>query len=229
LHKAYCDLSRSSRVSLVAGYIGTAEQWDWLEREWKRNLAYWELEDFHLAELPNMMGHEKADLCILSFGHLIKKSDVRGISAGVENAFYESQVWGANFPSAYHVCVDMLLDSLNTHIPLNMGGGCVDLVFDRDTNAQNEVLNLLTRYDANTFRSLTFSDRKKTLPLQTADLAAGVVRKGWVEDNFFNGLPKSAGLLSNVLGERHFGVALSFETDRVVRAARARMGFAQPT
>lgn len=222
--RAYCDLSRSERVSVLAGYVGNDDQWGWLEAEWKKNLGYWELADFHLAELPGQMGHERADDCIRSFAYIVGKSGVEGISAGVENSFYDAQHWGSEFPSPYHVCADMLFNSLHTHVPLNLGGGPVTIVFDRDTNEEAAVHALLARYEGDEiFAGLAFSDRRRTCALQTADLAAGVVRKGWVEDNFFDLLPKANRLISNVLGKRHFGVALSFETKRVVDEARAKV------
>lgn len=221
--RAYCDMSRSERITLIAGNVGTPEQWAVLDAEWRRNLEYWELNDFHMADLPVLMGHRRADLCIRSFAHIVGKSGVYGVSAGVENAFYDAQKWASRFPTPYHVCADMLFDSLNTHVPLNLGGGPIDLIFDRDTHQQEAVHSLLEFYkDSRIFGKLRFSDRCATQSLQTADLAAGVVRKGWVEDNFFDGLPMAGKVVRDVLGNKHFGVALSFETDRIVRDARAK-------
>ncbi len=223
LLRAYCDLSKSNRVSLVGGYVGTAEQWDDLDIEWRKNLDYWELSNFHLAELAGMMGHTRANDCVLTFSRLVRDSGLYGISAGVENAYYEAKTWPAIHPSAYHVCVDMLFDTLNREVPINMDGDSVALVLDRDTHNEAAVHALLARYAAaekGFISGIAFSDRKTTPALQVADLAAGVVRKGWVEDDYFSG-PPNAKKTANAMGVKHFGMSLSFESERIVKESIA--------
>lgn len=88
--RAYFDASHDPEVFVVAGYVGDAKEWARVEKAWSANLAKWRLDSFHLASIRHAKGTE-ADACVLSFGEIIKQSELYGISAGIERSWWRAR------------------------------------------------------------------------------------------------------------------------------------------
>ncbi|WP_332768554.1 hypothetical protein [Phenylobacterium sp.] len=234
--RAYFDASmtKPSGVTAIAGYVASADQWLEVEKKWTAALAYWELDDFHLCELPHVMGHTKADLCALNFARIVVDAKLTGVSAGIEDAFWASRpLYAEAYGTPYHSCAHMLFDTLSQEVSLSVvhPPGPVAVVMDDDVPTHDFVQALFDRFkEDGKLVALTFSNRRATRLLQVADLAAGVMRRDWFENDFFGAMPKTYTLLrAFARGTNHRASFLSFESARIADQARERLNRGDPS
>ncbi len=173
-------------VSVIAGHLATSDQWSAIEAEWIANLRYWKLDYFHLADVIRKLGHENGSLCIRSFARIISKSsaDLHGVMIGIRDADWDdyiSKVPGGDqiFPSRYHALCDMLFRNLGKSAQLK--GAQIAVVADIDDARTGVTQALFDFYAQGEHKeqlvSLTFARSQKIVPLQIADLHAGLQQK----------------------------------------------------
>jgi hypothetical protein len=137
--RAYFDASFSagtSGVTSIGGYVGRAEEWAEVEREWKEGLSLWGLDEFHLAPLLSgntAIGRVDAELCALYFAKIIGRSKLHGIGAALrQEDWAKTETDRDRFPTIYHRCLDMLLGVLSEHMRLEFPKDAVAIVMDVD-------------------------------------------------------------------------------------------------
>lgn len=203
--RAHIDASFKNGVTAVAGYVGTREAWEGVERKWRKNVTDWRLDrygGFHLAELPAHVGLTNADLCALTFARIIEGSGLATIGAALEDSMWLEEGDKERHPRAYYRAFEMLLGVLKdeAELALNFPPGEVVLVTDKDA-PEPPARQIFDEWKADgaPFVELVFSDRRTTPMIQAADLAVGVMRKGWEETDFMMlGMPKTDALLSRL-------------------------------
>src|SRR5690349_17038979 len=182
LLRTYFDASFTDipGVTAIAGYIGTDAQWAEVEAKWTQNLRYWQLDDFHLANLPHQMGRFKADLCAKSFANIIEPSGLFHLDATLVDADWDNldrdDEHKEKFPHRYHACLYMLFSTLKDAMRLDFEGDQVAIVLDDDIkppDAAQAIFNMYKEGGESEFAALAFSDRRKCVPLQSADLIVG--------------------------------------------------------
>lgn len=220
-------MTKPNGVTAIAGYVGTDAQWMEAETRWDQALAYWELDDFHLCDLPGIMGHTKAGLCALNFARIVVDTKLTGVSAGLEDAYWDSKpFYSEDYGSRYHTCAHMLFNTLNDEVRLSVAlpREPVAVVMDDDVQPHTAVEALFDRYkSAGNLAELNFSNRRRTKRLQAADLAAGTLRKDWFENDYFRMSPANyTKLRAYVRGVHHRSTYLSFESERIANEAQRR-------
>jgi len=175
------------RLRDTAGYIGTEEQWAKVVSEWAENLRMWGLDDFHLTDLPHKLGHSNAELCVKTFANIIEPSGLRHLDASLVDADWErlerDDEQRKRFPHRYHACLYMLFDVLEDEIRLEFKGQQIAIVLDDDIQPQDAAQAIFNEYKERQsagFAALAFTNRRKCLPLQCADLIVGSFRQAWL-------------------------------------------------
>lgn len=118
-------------ITSIGGYVGTQEAWEEVAVKWEENLRYWRLDEFHLHDLVEKMGHEKGALCALNFGHIVRDSKLQAVGAALNDVDW-SATKAPGDPEHYYACLGMLLDLLGQHVGLEHPGHDVAIVVDRD-------------------------------------------------------------------------------------------------
>jgi hypothetical protein len=197
--RAYFDASWAggSPVTAIGGYIGSDETWEAVESEWNEGLKEWGLEDFHLAELPRQIGHEKAGLCAAYFARIISRSKLWGIATGVLDSDFDV-FYGRNSKAApiskYHLAFEMAVELVCEYVISFSAGNKVALFFDDDfkpRDAANAIFEFYqkARKSNNALHTLSIGTRRDWLGLQCADLCAGVWRENTFTEQFPQALP----------------------------------------
>jgi hypothetical protein len=194
LLRAYCDASftdakRTPGWTSVAGYLGTEEMWTAVEKQWAENKKLWSLSEFSIAQIlagATSVGFTNAELCVRSFGRIIGKSGVEGISASIHDVDWERTYKSDRFPTKYHSCLSLLFHVIDEHVRLEFRGDAVAVVLDTD-RAPDDALDALCsewRRESKVIASITFGRRTHYPLLECADLCAGTERNaqmagGW--------------------------------------------------
>jgi hypothetical protein len=238
--RAYLDASKTHPlgVTCVGGHVGTEEAWTKLEADWNAALAYWELDRFHLTDLNGIMGYEKATLCVRNFAHIIGKSDVSGISAGVLDADWDQYInqpelaeYRAAFPTRLHAVLDMALGRLSMEIGLNLPDEPTLVILDSDYNPENAARDVYDYWAAQNpkFCGLTITHSVKARPLEVADLYAGITRRDWAENGLDLESRQQLGPITwdqrarwNAGGRRGMSTMWSFAIAKKIEAIKAR-------
>lgn len=184
------EVQRSQGVFAIGGYVATLTDWEGVEREWLKNLKYWNLERFHLFDVMYDMGQERGELCVRSFAQIVKGA--RGVYSGVMTADWAAiekpPAFAARYPLAYHFCFDHILFQLSQWCRSQAPGEHVGTVFDQDVAGANKAAAdaifdtyLANPRHPNLTQGLTWSNDRAAPMLQTADLLAGVARKYWFD------------------------------------------------
>lgn len=173
-------------IYAVAGYVAPAEAWDDLTPRWQEAVDYWKIPRFHLTDLPKWLGHEKAALCEKNFSRLISDSELHAIGAAVFTADWEKPDWGEDrtqrFDTAYEQSLWFALNVLAQHCELEFPGQQVAVLLDAD--APEFAINAMFRKVQETrpcLESVGVGSSHKRKELQCADLAAGFLRRSWVD------------------------------------------------
>lgn len=195
LLSGYFDASHTDhapeKVSTVGGYVGTVDAWREVEGRWIENLGKWGLNDFHMSKIQAGRTSVRKDMstaCVDSFARILKEARLDGVCAGIRadqwKALDKSPEYAAQFPTPYHVCIDMLLKVINQSMMLERERDSIAIVLDRDIKpdgASDAILNKWRSSPSAHIASITFADSEKCRLLQCADLCAGHERKGWIE------------------------------------------------
>jgi hypothetical protein len=180
--RAYLDASKSDaggNYYVVAGFVAPADTWNEIEQEWRAETALWGLDDFHLADIPYHLGHEKGSLCIRSFANIMQKSGAYGVGIACEVDFWNRQDTGYEHP--YHFCFGQVLSVIHEQQLLEKNIDPMALIVDQDFEPNDLAQAVFDAYknEYPIFKSVTFGHRKEFVPLQCADLAAGALRLQW--------------------------------------------------
>ena len=205
---------RTAGVTVIGGYCGDEVQWRWVGDEWNKALAYWGIQTFHLSELPGIMGHEKGGLCALNFGNILKEAGLKGVSSSVEDAYFKARNtdW-ARFPTPYHMCADMLFQTLKETMEIDLEGEKTLIVMDEDVPPGGVEVIFEAYKRIPSFTGLMFSNCRKTPLLQCADFAAGALRQNWHEGGEFHAAPPLTPMLRQGLGGHHRARLISFKVE----------------
>jgi hypothetical protein len=228
---SYLDASYSPDKSgyySVAGFVGDAEAWESLERDWLAELSVWGLEDFHLTDVVHQLGHENGTLCIRAFSNIVRKSDLWGVGIACEMAHWRSKDTGYENP--YHFCFSQTLMVLNSHLELEADRRPVALIVDDDIKPHNITSDIFRAYQENgyPFTSLTIGTRSIFVPLQAADLAVGALRHEW-NSGVFSEAPKIIEHLKGALGAGgRFSVFSAGAEKLIDEALQARLTTREP-
>ena len=121
----------------VAGYVAPPEAWDKILPIWQDALDYWRIPRFHLCELPDWIGHERAELCEKYFSQIVSQSDLHSIGSAVFVRDWERPDWGDDrsprFPTAYEQSLWFALNVLGEHCQLEFPERPVAVVCDIDS------------------------------------------------------------------------------------------------
>lgn len=191
--RGYFDLSRNPTdgLSVIGGHIGDAETWQTAEQSWQECLDYWELDWFHLTEIPAIFGHEKGSDCIKNFCRAVPASLI-GIVAGMQDSSWQAAIEDepklkAEFPSQYHALCHMLFDLLADVLANFKSGSLLHITLDKDhsdTEFTEAVFDYWKQKSDSSLCSLSFGSQRKQKPMQMADLISGLQRKQWEEYGF---------------------------------------------
>lgn len=195
--RAYFDASNTHPlgVTCIGGHVGDEAAWAALEGRWIEARKDWRLERFHLTDLPHQLGRDNAALCVRNFAGLIGDSDVRGFCAGlrdedwdefVKNALNQEEMI-AQFPTRYHYALDMVLGHLSMQIGLNLPDEDVLVTLDRDAPVEASQA-IFDRWATKNPRlcglAILHFPENRIVPLECADLYAGMKRRDWAERGF---------------------------------------------
>jgi hypothetical protein len=203
--KAYLDESGihdGSNVCAVAGFVGRAEEWETLSRNWRRVCAREGVpthEGFHMSHFENHLGAYKdwsqqhRENLLASLLEILDSRDIRGFGSAVVLADFkrlnpaDQSILTHGHPDAPHLlCLQHCLVEA-AHFTENLSETeKVAFVFDRQDEHHGELLRI---YDG--FRMtedwylhnrladpVATANRRETPPLQAADLAAYETYKG---------------------------------------------------
>lgn len=202
----YLDASNTEisgpRISSVAGYLAPLDDWQAVEAEWDKALVDWKLKRFHLSHLVRDVGRERAQACLGYFRRIIESSDLMAIGSAVFNDDWWRQDWGEDttvrLDSPYEQCLDLVLKAIGNATGKEFQGEKVAIVCDLDA-PENIIFGAFCRRrkDYPQFTTATIGSSYDVIPLQCADLGAGLLRKSWLEivcdkdsDLPFGALPK---------------------------------------
>jgi hypothetical protein len=232
LLRAYCDASftdanRPPGWTAIGGYVGTDETWSAVEKEWSTYETLWKLPEFSVAKIlagETSVGFTDAELCIRSFGKIIGKSRLEGVSAAIKDEDWEIAYKSDRFPNNYHSCVSMLFHILDKHVSLEFRGDSVAVLLDTD-HAPDEALDALCkewRRESKVIASITFGRRMHYPMLECADLCAGTQRHAEIAGGWEKVVHGSEWFAVSH-AHRHRGAVWSFEHQKKVEEAlRAR-------
>lgn len=171
-------------IYAVAGYVGTVEAWDAVLPEWDEGVSHWKIPRFHLCELADWLGHEKAHLCEKFFSNIIHRSELHSCGSAIFTADWFRPDWGEDrsprFSSPYEQSLWFALDTLGTQCELEFPGQPVVVICD--TDGPEQAMQSVFRKAQELHSCLDFighSSSFKHHELQCADLAAGSLRRSW--------------------------------------------------
>lgn len=199
--KAYFDASRTkvqTGVYLIGGYVESEPFWTAFETEWRANLAYWEITDFHLtdclAQRRQFAGLDthKSQLCALSFGQIIKKADPRVIWSGLVDEEWDELTASAPFRerygSPYQFLFHDILWQLGAWRFQHARREQVAPIFDADADPRSVQPILDSLKSSPLYEDLamgvTFGSRRGYVPLQAADIIAGEMQRHWFDREY---------------------------------------------
>ncbi len=175
-------------ITAVGGYIGSTEQWQRIEEKWLVQLELERLKKFRLTDVFQEHLYERALDITLGFAKILSQSGLRSVFACLLDTDWalldKDSEYLRIFPQRQHACLDMLLGVLGQEMDLQHKGLPLAVVFDNDYGntemAARVYENWRTRTGHPGFSRVAFqkgSAEWDVVPLQCADLLAGVVRK----------------------------------------------------
>jgi hypothetical protein len=225
LLRAYCDASftdptkvAAPRWTAIAGYVGTDDVWQVIEKQWAEKKDLWGIDEFSVAKIlagRSAVGLSDAETCVRSFGKIISDSTLEGVSAAVHDADWEATYKGERFPHKYHGCVSMLFHIIDQHVGLEFKGDSVAVFLDTD-HAPDKALNALVQEwqrESAVIASITFGRRRQYPLLECADLCAGTERKMQLEGGWHHARDKDVWFTTS-RAHRHRGAFWSLEIQR---------------
>ncbi len=185
------DPPNIDEMSVVAGLVGRAEDWDVVEREWQAALRKWPNLGgvFHLSDLTWKVGHEDADLCAKYFARIIGGSDLRGVAATVSisdfHALLNEPRLAAIYKKPHYLALRLLFETLSHEVDSHFGGEPCAIFLDSDYDSAANAAKIYSAWcedrgiDEVSYPLGTF--QHNSLQKQCADLVAGAIRKSKIQ------------------------------------------------
>jgi hypothetical protein len=188
LLSAYFDESGThgnSDIIMIAGLLGSADQWAAFETAWSERLANVEILSFHAsacdaadAEFANLAEPFRSAL-FNGLSQVICDSKLVGVNGTVWRAAWEAYKKRdpVHYPEPYYFCFDFCLGQIASWSKANAGGEPVALIFADQDEYESRALESYRAFKRlsplkDDIASLTFADPCKFRPLQGADLFA---------------------------------------------------------
>lgn len=193
--RAYLDDSGSdskSQYYVLAGWVATVPAWESLTDDWQAALmlhpplAYIKATEAY-GMSGEFLGWGKDEISgrLAIFGEIVRKHVIAGGGAAVRKQDYEEIIRGKvskRFDSPYFVCFVSAITILVKHLDALGFKDKMDFVFDEDT-IERKVRPLFDGFKewpwefSDRLGSLDYRSDKEVLPLQSADLIAGIARR----------------------------------------------------
>jgi hypothetical protein len=184
---AYMDESGThdeTPITVVAGFIGTTEQWAGLEKAWIELLKEFDLPYFHAHEIERMWSDrpEIREHVKIRFAETAMTAGLTPVFARItEDAwryFNEIEPWAKGWPSPYHFMFQMTIKGVTQWSRNNANSEPVAFFYDRAmqyVDRAKEIMALLRNDKADLIElaaSETFADMRNYPGLQAADMFA---------------------------------------------------------
>jgi hypothetical protein len=193
------SMDSPSGVNAVGGYLGHIETWERLEERWNALLGLYRLERFRLTNVFHRFKEEQALEITAQFAGLINSSGLKHAAAHMLDtdwtAIQKDTDYLAVFPQRQHACLDMVLGNVAGVAKDFFPGTPVAVVFDNDygnvTMAGRVYDAWCERAGHAGFGAVTFIKGEndwEVVPLQCADLLAGLTRRAPYSRDLLNGL-----------------------------------------
>lgn len=188
---AYFDESGThlgSKVIVVAGYLASDEQWLKFKDEWSQVFSDYEIDYFHMTDFESgykqfksLSKHNKQRLLdrLLTFLRIRARF---GIGAAFYISSYDELVaegYGDEVGSPYYWCAAICLHAVKRWANKQSCQYPITLVFEKGAKESGEFQKSFKKYrttqdykDNYRISSLTFLDKRQSLPLQAADILA---------------------------------------------------------
>ncbi len=190
--RAAFDSSKDDPCSttVVAGYMADAKAWEAIEDQWNGLLVVHGLDTFHLSEIKHRFRDQDRWLDVVRpFAALIARSGLRSVYALLRdtdwNQSERDSAYRAKFPRREHACLDLLFEPLSDEARWVFNDEPVAAVFDNDWDpkerAGESVVRIHNDWCARSGHPgfnlfLKGGVPWGAVPLQTADLLAGLLR-----------------------------------------------------
>lgn len=178
------DESRRAGVTSVAGYVAPLAEWKRVEAAWRDELSWYRLECFRLSDIRYEFSVERQEDLVRSFKRVIESSQIHAIGSALLDSDWKEENWGSmstvRLSSPYEQALDMafgLIGKLtNQHYP----GERVGIMCCPDASEDKiEVAYKRKERDYPQFISGSIGRGRDVVPLQVADLGAGLLRESW--------------------------------------------------
>jgi hypothetical protein len=172
-------------VTVVAGYIADATKWQSIEERWNNLLAVERMKRFHLNEIRARYSGDQWLMVVGSFASIAQKAEMRSVSSILKDTDWSSLGHDSEYrklcPHREHACLDMLWEVLSEDVRLEFNSEPIAIAFDQDWGNRDAVMRLHDAWCKRTdhpgfnifFKGSVPWD---TIPLQCADMAAGLLR-----------------------------------------------------
>lgn len=181
--------------TVVAGYIADADKWQDIEEPWNLRLRLEGLEEFHLSEIKSRFTNWKA--VVKPFADLASDADLRCVYAAISDNEWAGRTRDPQYekdcPFREHACLDLLFTVLAEEAHQSFKNEPVAIVFDGDWGNHEAVLRVYNAWRERT-NHLGFNILLKAgvpwraVPLQCADMLAGLLRLSPVTKARLNGV-----------------------------------------
>jgi len=197
--RAYFDESGThgdAPITVIAGFVATAEVWAALEAEWSKllsPLAELGVTWFHLVDCQHgrkqfdRVRREIREDLIANLADVVSRHDVSAVWAGVNVEEFDrlaTPEFRQRFPKPYDLCFDEVVRQIWWWSRHNAQGERVPLMFAVQEEYEKRNIQAYQAWRAHPragelLGSLTFDFPKNVVPLQAADFIAGETAKEW--------------------------------------------------
>jgi hypothetical protein len=174
----------SARILTVGGWVGSADEWEKFERQWKLTLKRAGVKVFRFSDFDNNRGDYEGwgvgrkEEFIKQIFRVLDSRDIRGFSGTIHVPDFKEVVAGSNTrleekPSPYLICQQYCIEMISKRIDSK-----VHYIFDRQEELdQPAIENFWSTQDAfpewaGRMGGITFRSKNDFVALQAADLLA---------------------------------------------------------